>query len=454
MSYLIVTALLSLLLFAWLKERVLYVIFPWAYVQNFVLAWMYTSGLAGRDLCHALVLIKEFLLLILFLCFLPRLREYGSGKLPLPVSILGFFTAWCVVRYLIAVIFQGEKLFDNLFNLRMACFPLQILTVAVGVAQMRPDFAMRFIRQMAYLVSFLALVGIVLYIPLETTFWRDHVDFFSYTVDVKSESVDIDTSDLAEQQAAAKGVVGNGIAREEFAFLSPFRAMGTIGDAVGFGHLVAFPVLLLAFCLPQNWKTQLLLLVTLTALLFSFTRSAWIFALAGSGFVLLRKRRYRLVLGFAAVPAIALLMWPPMADWFSSSLDLVSSNTPDQHINGITWFYTQGIWDLHYLFGRDLSSPLVEGGYGILLIRFGLPAVLSIVWFCFALSKELLQAPLGRKPLFLVAQAVPLTMLVTLNFSAYQFGFIPYLLVWFAVGTCLALATPVTNSASRLGGEA
>jgi hypothetical protein len=143
-----------------------------------------------------------------------------------------------------------------------------------------------------------------------------------------------------------------------------------------------------------------------------------------------------------------------MADWFSSSLDLVSSNTPDQHINGITWFYTQGIWDLHYLFGRDLSSPLVEGGYGILLIRFGLPAVLSIVWFCFALSKELLQAPLGRKPLFLVAQAVPLTMLVTLNFSAYQFGFIPYLLVWFAVGTCLALATPVTNSASRLGGEA
>jgi hypothetical protein len=450
MFYLI-AALLSLLLFAWLKERVLYLIFPWAYVQNFVLAWMYTSGWASRDLCHALLLIKEFLLLGLFFYFLPRLREYGSGKLPLPVSILFFFTAWCVLRYLIAVIFQGEKLFDNLFNLRMACFPLQILTVAVGVARMRPDFAMRFIRQMAYLVSFLALVGIVLYIPLETTFWRDHVDFFSYTVDVKSESVDIDTSDLGEQQAAAKGVVGNGIARDEFSFLSPFRAMGTIGDAVGFGHLVAFPVLLLAFCLPQNWKTQLLLLVTLTALLFSFTRSAWIFALAGSGFVLLRKRRYRLVLGLVAVPAIALMIWPPMADWFSSSLDLVSSNTPDQHINGITWFYTQGIWDLHYLFGRDLSSPLVEGGYGILLIRFGLPAVLSIVWFCFALSKELLQAPLGRKPLFLVAQAVPLTMLVTLNFSAYQFGFIPYLLVWFAVGTCLAFATPVTNPASRPG---
>jgi hypothetical protein len=446
--YLIATVLLSLLLFAWLKERVLYLIFPWAYVQNFVLAWMYTSGWAGKDICRALLLIKEFLLLWLFFHFLPQLRKYGHGSLPLPVRILGFFTAWCVVRYAIAVFFQGESLFENLFNLRLACFPLQILIVAVGITRVRPDFALRFIRQMAYFVSFLALVGILLYLPFAPTFWRDHVDFASYTFDVKGESLDIDSAEIGEVQAAAGGVAGNGMARGEFSFLSPFRAMGTIGDAVGFGHFVAFPILLLAFCLPRNWNTRLLLLVTVAALLFSFTRSAWIFALAGSGFVLLRKKRYGLVLGLAAVPVVALMFWAPMADWFSASLDLVSSSTPDQHINGIAWFYTQGIWDSRYLLGRDLSTQLPEGGYGILLTRFALPAVLSIVWFCFALYRDLLQAPFNGKPLFLVAQAVPFTMLVTMNFSSYQFSFIPYLLVWFVVGTCLAL---ITAKGDRIG---
>ena len=42
--------------------------------------------------------------------------------------------------------------------------------------------------------------------------------------------------------------------------------------------------------------------------------------------------------------------------------------------------------------------------------------------------------------MFLVAQAVPLVLLLILNFSYYAFSFIPYLLPWFVVGTGLAMA--------------
>ncbi len=54
--WLTATGLATLILAAWLRERTLYVIFLWAYVQNFILAWMYTSAWAGKDVCHALLL--------------------------------------------------------------------------------------------------------------------------------------------------------------------------------------------------------------------------------------------------------------------------------------------------------------------------------------------------------------------------------------------------------------
>lgn len=438
--WLTATALVTLILAAWLRERTLYVIFLWAYVQNFALPWMYTSRWAGKGTCQVLLLSKEFLLLWLFLFLVPRLSRCGGGRWPVPLRVLGYFTLWCIVRYVAAVVFQGESLFGNLWNLRIACFPFEILTVGVVVASRKPEFANRFIRHMVFIVAGLAAVGILLYLIPEADFWRDHVNIASYNIDVKSESPDSIMSE--DVQAAAEGIAGNGLARVVFSSLSPFRAFGTVGDSVGFGHFLAYPVLLLALWLPRNWKTKLMITVTATALFFSFTRSAWISVAAGFTYVWLRKKRFRLVLGLWGAMAIAVLIWAPMAEWYSTSLTAVSwANPEDPHAVGIVWFYKQGLWQFENFFGQGMTVHLPEGGYPILLIRFGLPAVLALVWFCFALYQILRRTHLRENSLFLIAQTVPLAMLVNMNFSYYQFNFIPYVLVWFVVGACLAWAS-------------
>jgi hypothetical protein len=437
---LIATALASFLLVVWMKERVLYVIFAWAYVQNFVLAWMYTSGWAGRNLCQALLIAKEFMLLFLFLYFLPGLNRRIQGRWPLPLRILGFFTAWCMLRYAAAVVFQGESLFGNLWNLRMACFPFEILAVSIAVAFEKPQFALKFIRSMVYLVAALAAVGIFLYLAPATSFWHDHVDISSYNSEVKGESPAV--MEPADFQAEASGVTGNGLSRAAFSFLSAFRAFGTVGDAVGFGHFVAFPILLLAFWLPRNWKTRLMLLAAAGALFFSFTRSAWIFVAVGSVYLLLRKGSYRFVFSLAGAAVVALLTWGPLAEWYSASMSVLSWNNPDSHhAEGLVWIYKEGLWQAGNIFGQGMTANIPESGYGVLLVRYGLPAVLGLAWFCFALYRSLQQSSLRNKTLFLIAQAVPIAFVATLNFSYYPFSFIPYVLTWFVVGFCLAAAT-------------
>ncbi len=446
------TALLSLILAAWLRERTLYVIFLWAYVQNFALPWIYTSRWAGKETCQALLLSKEFLLLLLFLFFVPQLSRCGGGQWPVPLRVLGYFTVWCIVRYAVAVFFQGESLFGNLWNLRIACFPFEVLTVGVGVAWANPEFANRFIRHMVVMVAGLAAVGILLYLVPGADFWRDHVDIASYNIEVKSESPDSIMSE--DIQAAAEGIGGNGLARVAFSSLSPFRAFGTVGDSVGFGHFLAYPVLLLALWLPRNWKTKLMIAVTSTALFFSFTRSAWISVAIGFTYVWLRKKRFRLVFGLFGAIAAAVLVWTPMAEWYSTTLTAVSWGDPeDPHAAGIVWFYKQGLWQFENLIGQGMTVHLPEGGYPILLIRFGVPAVLALVCFCVTLYQILRQTHLRERPLFLIAQTVPLAMLVNMNFSYYQFNFIPYVLVWFLVGSCLAWASAMRPPSQHEGGN-
>lgn len=437
--YLVATGLVTLLMVVWLRERILYVIFPWAYIQNFVLAWMYTSGFAGSDLCQALLISKEFLLLWLFFHYVPRLRLRLRDGWALPVRILLFFTGWCIIRYMAAVFLQGDSLSGNLWDLRIVCFPLEILVVGVGVVLEKPDFAKRFIRRMVLIVAGLALVGILLDVLPGPWFWRDHVDFSSYNFYVKGRSIEGDTAP-SDVLAEAEGVGTNGLGRTGFTFLSFFRAFGTVGDAVGFGHLLAFPLLLLAFWLRRTWRTRLMLATMAGALFLSLTRSAWIFVLMGFVYVMVRWRRYRPLVALGAIAVTGIAFWPPMAHWYSASLAGVSwtGGSGDPHAQGFIWFYKEGLWQFDNLLGQGLTAYIPEGGYGRLLIRYGWPALASFVWFCISLYRELRRAPFEGKPLSLLAQAVPLVLLITLNFSFYPFSFIPYLLVWFVVGACLA----------------
>ncbi len=442
MPYLIISGVVSLLLFLWLEERSLYLLFPWAYVQNFVLAWMYTSGWADKDFCQSLLILKEFLLLWLFLGFFPRMLECDW---PIPLRVLLTFSAWCLARYAAAVLLQNQGLWANLWNLRIVSFPFQILTLAFVIASLRPAFAMRFIRHMAYLGAVVALIGLAIYLLAPADFWRYEVNVARYNSEVKGESggssalqQQLGGEDVKEQD---EGLPGNARGRDEFLFLSPFRAIGTVCDAVGFGHLVAFPTLLFAFCLPQSWKTRLVLIAIVAALFFSFTRSAWIFVLLSLGFVLLRTKKYRLLAAAAAAALMACMVWTPLGKWYSETLARLSwSNPKEDHADGLVWLYKEGLWGWENVLGQGLNARVYESGYGILLVRYGIPALLLILWFFFSLYSWLRHSRLRDRPLFLVAQAAPLGMMVIMNSSYYPFSFIPYLLPWFVVGTCLAFS--------------
>src|ERR1700741_505759 len=245
---------------------------------------------------------------------------------------------------------------------------------------------------------------------------------------------------------------GNAHGREEFSFISPFRAIGTVCDAVGFGHLVAFPVLLLAFYLQRNWKTHLMLFIAAVALFFTFTRSAWIFVFVACAFILLRKKKYRVIFAIVATVVVALITWTPLGDLYTGSVELLSWTNPQEaHAEGLSWLYKDGLWEPRNILGQGLSAEVYESGYGVLLVRYGMPAFLSIIWFFIALYRSLRKARYNQHSLFLIAQAVPLAMIVVMNTSWYPFSFIPYLLVWFVVGTCLALAGLHPDDRDRSG---
>ena len=116
----------------------------------------------------------------------------------------------------------------------------------------------------------------------------------------------------------------------------------------------------------------------------------------------------------------------------------------------MAWIYKEGLWKAENVLGAGVPSGLMESGYGNLLVMYGLPGFLLIVWFCIALYRVLRRGKARNMPLLLVAQAVPLVLLIDLNFSGYPFSFIPYLLTWFVVGACLATSIAMgPNSRSK-----
>ena len=162
-------------------------------------------------------------------------------------------------------------------------------------------------------------------------------DLATYDIDVKGQSPGY-IDEPAEKQAQEEGVPGNGLARSAFSYLSPFRAFGTVGDAVGFGHLLAFPMLLVAFLFPHGWPTRLMLLGMGSALLLSFTRSAWIFVALGFLYILVREGKYRVLLGLGIAIVVALMIWTPMGEWYSTSLAVFSGgSSQDYHAEGVAW---------------------------------------------------------------------------------------------------------------------
>jgi hypothetical protein len=436
------------------KERSFYILFLATYTQSFIVPFLYTSRYIGRDLARSLVLFKEFLLLGLFVCSVVILLDRFRPPWPRPLLPLLFFTAYCIFRFLVGVIFLGDGWGQGLYKLRMVCFPLEILMAVMVFTALKPEFGKRFLRDMTYILSALAVVAIAIFLWAPPDFWVQHADIAAYDLEVKGES--------EEALSLEKGVSLTGEGRVGFEFLSSFRAMGTFGDPLTLGFSMAVPVLLLFFYFRKRLASVLMLAATTGALLFSLSRSVWIFCCVIGGYVLLRRRRYGLLLGLGACAVAFLIIWSPLAELLANSLSNLSPSNPgDPHAEGILWFYTRGFTDLRNILGRGMADEvqdIPESGYAFLLQHFGLLAYASFVWFCVSLFRQLRKAPRYARILPSLGQAIPLGILVIMHTSQYPFAFSEFISLWYVVGLCLSsyfLVKPnPTHKPAQAGGQA
>ena len=193
--YLGIVLILCVILLVWLKHKALYVICVFAFVQNFLIPWLYTAGYVGRGLAQSMLLFKEFLLLILFAYSVFLLSHRASRPWPRPFVILSFFTGYCVVRAIIGGLFFHDDLYWCTRMIRMAIFPLEMLTVGMAASWLYPKFTEKFLRKMTLFATGLGLAALWLFFYAGPDFWSSTVNIATYNIEVKGD----DPFDVVEE---------------------------------------------------------------------------------------------------------------------------------------------------------------------------------------------------------------------------------------------------------------
>jgi hypothetical protein len=439
MSYLVLPAIfaMTLLILRKLQERSLYVLFLAAYTQNFVLPFLYTRGYIGADLSRGLVLFKDFLLLELFVWSVFALFKHFDSPWPRPLKPLLLLSAYCAFRLAIGVMFLDDDWSLGFYRLRNIWFPVEILIVVMVLTGLKPEFGKRFLRHMTYILVVLAVVALGIFVFAPRDFWVANANIAEFQVDVKGDTeTDLDLEEGLTYTGTMHG-------REVLQFLAPFRAIGTFGEAIALAFSMSVPVLLLFFYFPKKPISVLALVICASALLFSFTRSAWIFCAVVGLYAIVRRRWYRLLLVTAAAVLLLFVLWPPLADFAKLTVSNISpsADNPDSaHAEGVLWFYTRAFSDPRNILGKGMAPEaqvIPENGYAYLLEHFGLVAYASFVWFCISLYRQLRET--GRPTnLTTLAQGIPLGILIIMHFSLYPFSLPSFMSLWYVVGFCLS----------------
>jgi len=427
-------------LVAWaLKERSLYVLFLATYTHSFVVPFLYTHGVVGKELARGLLVLKDVLLLELFawsaVTLFTRFRPFSLR----PIKPLVLLTAYCGFRALVGFAFLDDEWGKIVIRMKGICFPLEIVTVVTALTALHPEFGKRFLRNMTYFLSASAVVALAIFFFAERDFFIQNANLAEYVADVKGDTETDQDFDIGLPGAATLGARA-----EAFADISSFRAIGTFGDGLTLSFQMATSVLLLLFCFPRRPLTWFMLAVSGAALLFSLSRAGWIFCAVVGTYVLLRRRQYVpfLILGGALLALV--LLWAPMTKFAIDSVFNVttSSGTYDsEHTESLRWFYTKGFLDPGNILGKGMSMEvraITESGYAYLLEHFGLLAYVSFVWFCIVLYQQFGMDRSRGDPLMLVAQGISLGMLVVMHFSQYPFSFTAFITLWYVVGFCLS----------------
>jgi hypothetical protein len=333
---------------------------------------------------------------------------------------------------------MGDDPWQSFWKLRLVCLPLEFLVIAITVARVQPEFAKKFLRQMSYLLVFLAFVAILMFILPPSDFWVSHANMADYGMNVRGE----DPSQFVESQ----GVTGTATGREAFAFLSPFRAFGTFGDPLAMGFALCVPSLLLTFIYRRRWFTIPLLLPLAAAIFLTFDRSVWIFLFVVGLFVLFRRGHYKWLAASIIFPIVLLLTIPPLAEFAKSEFSELSLTNPGtEHAASITMFYQQAFTDPGNIFGKGMNDNVrkfTESGYAFLLEYFGFTAYLTWIWFLFSMYRYM-------RGNFLLARAMILGTLVVMHFSHYPFNFVGWIPIWYVFGLSVAGASEAVIASVR-----
>src|SRR5260370_41443977 len=123
-GYLSLVIAVCFLVVLYLKLKCLYVLFIYAFVQNTALPFLYTSFGASRSLLASLLISKEILLLMLVVYCVFLWRREVQQPWPKPISILLFFTSYCIIRVGIGLLL-GDDPWQSFWKVRLVCLPLQ-----------------------------------------------------------------------------------------------------------------------------------------------------------------------------------------------------------------------------------------------------------------------------------------------------------------------------------------
>jgi len=436
-AFLLVLLLTIFLVYRY-QERSLYLLFLAAYSQNFIVAFLHTHGYIGLELARALIVTKDLVLLELFVWSVILLFKRFRPPLPRPLVPLLFLTGYCTFRFVVGVFFLGDDWWQGVTLVRYVWYPLEILLVVMVLTALYPGFGRRFLRDMTYILSGLAVVAIGILIFAPRDFWLENANIAELQVDVKGESEHASNSSAMTAGLSTDTMLGD--RSDEFGVLLNFRASGTFGEALALAFSVAAAVLLLLFYFKKSLLSVLSLTFTVGALLLSLTRSAWIFCAVVAVYVLIRRRRFRPLLVGAWVVLTLFLAWPPLANFASDSVSELSGGPQTGHAEGIVWFYTRELLNLENIVGKGMATEaqtIYESGYAYLLEHFGLIAYASFLWFCVSLYRQLRRACPGADGLSTLAQGVPLGILIVMHFWYYPFAPSFFGSIWYIVGLCL-----------------
>lgn len=420
------------------KELSLYVLFLASYTQNFVIPFLHTHGYIGLELARALVLFKDVLLLELFLWSVMVLFEQFRPPWPSPLKPLLLLTFYCIFRFMAGAVFFDDGWTQGLNQIRIIFFPLEILVVIMVVTAQKPEFGRRFLRNMAYVLSVLAVVALGIFVWAPRDFWVENANIAVLQSDVKGNT------EYALDFDQGLSMSGTMQGRETFGFLSAFRAIGTFGEALALSFSMAVPVLLFSLYYKKTVVSVLSLTVAAAALCLSLTRSAWIFCGVIVIYVLLRRRRYRELLAAGALVLALMFFFPPLADFAQATVTNITpaaDNADSEHAEGILWFYTRGFTDPGNILGKGMrpeAQSIPESGYAYLLEHFGALAYGSFLWFCFSLYRQLGEVGTRLRTLSVLAQGIPLGILIVMHFSYYPFSLPTFMSLWYIVGLCLS----------------